>query len=224
MKILIIEDERELAKDIANYLSSENYHCEFASTYDEANEKITLYDYDCIVLDLMLPGGNGLDILTQLKAQNKEAGVIILSAKNALEDKISGLKLGADDYLAKPFNHAELSARIFSIIRRKQFDNSNLISLDELQIDLLSKNAWVNAVELNLTKKEFDLLLYFIGNKNKVISKGAIAEHLNGDLADLFDNHDFVYAHVKNLKMKLTKLGYQGAIKTIYGTGYKWEK
>lgn len=171
MKILIIEDETELSKSIAEYLSGESYLCEFATTFAEAMNKIEMFQYDCIVLDIMLPDGNGLTILEELKKQNKQDGVIIVSAKNALEDKIVGLQLGADDYLTKPFHLSELMARIYSIIRRKQFNNSNIIIQNELQIDLLAKTVTINNQNIDLTKKEFDLLLYFIGNKNKVISK-----------------------------------------------------
>jgi len=223
MKILIIEDELELAKDMSGFLSAQNYLCEFASTYKQAIEKIELYSYDCILLDLMLPGGDGLQILNRIKELKKQDGVMIISAKNAIEDKVKGLEIGADDYLAKPFNHSELAARVFSIIRRKQFDNSNKLIFEELQIDLLAKTVQVNQTKLNLTKKEFDLLLFFIGNKNTVISKNTLAEHLSGDIADMFDNHDFVYAHVKNLKKKLQEAGCDTYIKTVYGSGYKWE-
>jgi len=223
MKILIVEDEKELAQDIVNYLSGQNYLCEVAENYNQASEKILIYQYDCILLDLMLPDGNGLALLEELKKENKQDGVIIISAKNSTEDKVKGLQIGADDYLAKPFHHSELSARIHSIIRRKQFNSSNIIQLNEITIDLLGKTVKVNDVQILLTKKEIDLLLFFIGNKNRVISKSALAEHLSGDIADMFDNHDFVYAHVKNLKKKLTEAGYDNYIKTIYGTGYKWE-
>ena len=223
MKILIIEDEKELAKDIAKYLSGENYLCEVAASFNQAADKISAYQYDCILLDLMLPDGDGLRLLETLKKENKQDGVIIISAKNSIEDKVKGLQIGADDYLAKPFHHSELSARIHSVIRRKQFNNSNLIEQNEIKVDLLGKTVTVNGKAVNLTKKEFDLLLYFIGNKNRVISKGALAEHLSGDIADMFDNHDFVYAHVKNLKKKLSEEGYDNYLKTIYGTGYKWE-
>lgn len=223
MKILIIEDETELAESVAEYLSEENYLCEFAVTFTEAMYKIETFQYDCIILDIMLPDGNGLKILEELKNQNKQDGVIIVSAKNALDDKIKGLQLGADDYLTKPFHLSELMARIFSIIRRKQFNNSNIINQNELQIDLLAKTVSVNHEAIALTKKEFDLLIYFIGNKNKVISKSTLAEHLSGDFADMLDNHDFVYAHVKNLKKKLNDAGCDKYLKTVYGTGYKWE-
>lgn len=223
MKVLIIEDETELSKSIAEYLSEENYLCEFASTFLEAMHKIEMFDYACIILDIMLPDGNGLKILEELKNQNKQDGVIIVSAKNALDDKIKGLQMGADDYLTKPFHLSELMARIYSIIRRKQFNNSNVVTQNELQIDLLSKSVNINNQTISLTKKEFDLLIYFLGNKNKVISKSTLAEHLSGDFADMLDNHDFVYAHVKNLKKKLYDAGCGHYLKTVYGTGYKWE-
>lgn len=223
MKILIIEDEKELAQNIADYLSAENYLCEFAATYAQALEKINLYQYDCILLDLMLPGGSGLQILQTLKDLNKQEGIIIISAKNAIEDKVSGLKIGADDYLAKPFHLPELSARIYSVIRRKQFNNTNTIEQNELQIDIPAKTVKVKDEVVNLTRKEFELLLFFIGNKNRVVSKNALAEYLSGDIADMLDNHDFIYAHIKNLKKKLTDAGCGNYLKTIYGTGYKWE-
>lgn len=223
MKILIIEDEKELAKSISEYLSGESYLCEFAGTFGEAMDKIETFDYDCILLDIMLPDGNGLTLLEELKKQNKQDGVIIISAKNALDDKIKGLQLGADDYLTKPFHLSELMARIYSVIRRKQFNNSNIIKQNELQIDLLAKSVSIHNKTIILTKKEFDLLIYFIGNKNKVISKSTLAEHLSGDFADMLDNHDFVYAHVKNLKKKLYDAGCEHYLKTVYGTGYKWE-
>lgn len=224
MKLLIIEDETELAKSIAEYLSEESYLCEFAPTFKEAVQKIENFHYDCILLDITLPDGNGLTILEELKKQNKQDGVIIISAKNALDDKIKGLHLGADDYLTKPFHLSELMARIYSLIRRKQFSNSNIITQNELQIDLLAKTVFVNDQTIILTKKEFDLLIYFVGNKNRVISKSTLAEHLSGDFADMLDNHDFVYAHVKNLKKKLYDAGCNQYLKTVYGTGYKWEE
>ncbi|UZR99865.1 response regulator transcription factor [Chondrinema litorale] len=223
MKILIIEDESELAQDMVKYLTTEQYLCEWASDYKSAINKISSYDYDCILLDLMLPGGDGLSLLSELKKLHKQDGVIIISAKNSIDDKVNGLKLGADDYLAKPFHQAELAARIESLIRRRLFDSNNIITQNELSIDLLAKTVTIENNLVNLTKKEYDLLLFFIGNKNRVLSKSALAEHLSGDFADMFDNHDFVYAHVKNLKRKLKECGYGDYIKTIYGTGYKWE-
>lgn len=223
MKILIIEDENELADSISEYLSEENYLCEFARTYNQALDKIGSFHYDCVLLDIMLPDGNGMNILEELKRQDKQDGVIIISAKNALDDKIKGLQIGADDYLTKPFHLSELAARIYSVIRRKQFGNTNTVRQNELEIDLLAKTISVHNHPVILTKKEFDLLLYFVGNKNRVISKSTLAEHLSGDFADMLDSHDFVYAHIKNLKKKLNEAGCDNYLKTVYGTGYKWE-
>lgn len=223
MKILVVEDEPELARSIGDYLTDENYLCEFAATYADALNKIEIYDYDCILLDLTLPGGNGLRLLNELKEQQKADGVIIISAKDSLDDKVAGLQAGADDYLAKPFHLPELAARIYSVIRRKQFGNQHIIEQNELRINLPAKEVMVQDKPVNLTRKEFDLLLYFISNKNKVISKSALAEHISGEMADMFDNFDLVYAHIKNLKRKLQDAGCGNYLKTLYGSGYKWE-
>lgn len=223
MKILIIEDEPELSRSMGAYLSDESYLCEYAVSFSQAMEKVTTFDYDCILLDLMLPGGDGLKILEELRRQKKDDGVIIISARNSVDDRIKGLQIGADDYLAKPFHLPELAARIHSIIRRKQFGNVNVIELNELKVDLLGKEVRVNDQALALTKKEYDLLMYFISNKNRVISKAALAEHISGEMADMFGSYDFVYAHIKNLKRKLSDAGCDNYLKTIYGTGYKWE-
>ncbi len=223
MKILVIEDEAELAHSISSYLQGENYVCEVAGTFKEAYDKIIMFHYDCILLDIMLPDGDGLRLLEELKKEKKQDGVIIISAKDSLEDKITGLTIGADDYLPKPFHLSELRARIYSVIRRKQFDNTNQIDINELHIDLLSKTVHVQSKLVALTKKEFDLLLFLIGNKNRVVSKSAVAEHLSGDMANMMDNFDFIYSHIKNLKRKLLESGCRDYIKTVYGTGYKWE-
>lgn len=223
MKILIIEDEPELAKSIGAYLSGENYLCEYACTVHEAMDKIDLFEYDCILLDLTLPGGDGLNILEELKRMKKQDGVIIISAKNSVDDRVRGLQIGADDYLSKPFHLSELAARVHSVIRRKHFGSVNVIEQNELKVDLLGKEVSVHGKPLSLTRKEFDLLMYFISNKNRVISKSALAEHISGEMANMFDNYDFVYAHIKNLKKKLGEAGCDNYLKTIYGTGYKWE-
>jgi DNA-binding response OmpR family regulator len=222
MKILIIEDEEELSKSIVKYLQKESYTCDVAYSFREGMEKIDFFDYACIVLDISLPGGNGLQILKELKKEQKEDGVIVISARNSLDDKIAGLNLGADDYLAKPFHLPELCARIGSIIRRKQFHGNNVLVLNELSIDLQAKTILVNGIELDLTRKEFELLLYLVSNKNRVISRNAIAENLSGDSAELYDNFDFIYAHVKNLKKKLAAAGCSDYIKSVYGMGYKF--
>ncbi|BFN38064.1 response regulator transcription factor [Fidelibacter multiformis] len=223
MKILLIEDEQELAKSIIDYLTGNDFVCEWADNLDTALGKISAYDYDCILLDLMLPDGNGFEILKELKRQNKSDGVIIISAKETLETKIEGLQLGADDYLTKPFHLSELMARIQALIRRKNFNGNNILTYNEIKIDLLSKTVMVNEKKIDITKTEFELLLFLTGNKNRVLSKNAIAEHLSGDMADMLDNFDFVYAHIKNLKNKLKHAGCPDYIKTVYGLGYKWQ-
>ncbi len=223
MKILIIEDEIQLAESIQGYLKSNDFVIELASTIEIASEKIELYSYDCILLDLMLPDGNGFEILKKLQQLNKTSGVIILSAKETLETKIEGFNFGADDYLTKPFHLSELLVRIQALIRRKNFQGNNILTFEEINIDLQSKSVKVNNILIDTTKKEFELLLFLIGNKNKVLSKGSIAEHLSGDLADMLDNHDFIYAHIKNLKKKLNEASCRDYIKTVYGFGYKWQ-
>lgn len=222
MKILLIEDEKELSNNIVTYLSGDNYLCEQAFTFDEAMSKIDLYTYDCILLDLGLPGGDGLKILTEIKKRNIKSGIIIISARGSLDDKVVGLKIGADDYLAKPFSLPELSIRIYALMRRQQFSASNTLQSGDVEINLLSKTVKVVGNNVVLTKSEYELLIFLIGNKNRVISKNAIAEHLSGDMADMLDNHDFVYAHIKNLKSKLNNAGCNNCIKTVYGTGYQW--
>lgn len=224
MKLLIIEDERTLSQNIANYLSKEDYRCEQAYTFDDAIEKVTLYDYDCILLDLMLPGGNGLDILQVIKQKTNPTGVVIVSAKDSLDDKINGIKIGADDYLPKPFHLSELSVRVYSVIRGRHFSGNNLLTTQSITIDLLSKEVKVNGQSIVFTKSEYELLLFFISNRNQVITKSALAEHLSGDMADMLDNQDFIYAHIKNLKAKLAHAGCKNCIKNLYGIGYKWNE
>ncbi|MBL7872591.1 MAG: response regulator transcription factor [Cyclobacteriaceae bacterium] len=222
MKILIIEDEKQLVKSMAQFLRQESYVCEVAYTASEANEKILLFDYDCILLDISLPDGNGLKILEKLRENHKTDGVIMITAKGSFDDRIAGLNLGADDYLPKPFYLPELSARISAVIRRKRFDGNNKISFHEIDVDLLGKTVSVSGKEIELTRKEYDLLIFLIANKNRVVSKNAIAEHLSGDDAELMDKFDFIYSHIKNLKKKLTESGCADYIKTIYGLGYKF--
>lgn len=223
MKILVIEDEKELAESIISYFSGNGFVCEWAKSTESAMEKIICFEYECILLDLMLPDGNGFKILEELKKENKNDGVIIISAKDTLDTKIEGLQLGADDYLAKPFHLSELLARVQALLRRKKFKGNNILVFNEIQIDVLSKEVKVNNTKIELTKKELNLLLYLISNENKVLSKNAIAEHLSGDMADMLDNHDFIYTHIKNLKNKLKNAGSGNYIKTIYGIGYKWQ-
>lgn len=223
MKILIVEDEEQLSQNIATYLKQDNYACDIAGDFHSAMDKIDGFDYDCILLDITLPDGNGLNILRELKADKKTEGVIIISAKNALDDKIEGLKLGADDYIEKPFYLSELSARIAAVIRRLKFDGSSNIVVNEFLVDTGARTVFIDGKVLEITKTQYDLLLYFIVNKNRVLSKLAIAEHLSGDNIECFDNYDVVYAHIKNLKKKIAEVGGNDYIKSIYGMGYKFE-
>jgi DNA-binding response OmpR family regulator len=222
VKILIIEDEPSLNKSMVDYLQGQQYLVEAVANYKDALEKIECHQYDCIVMDLMLPGGNGLQLLQELKRNNKTDGVIIISARNELDDKITGLQLGADDYLTKPFHLPELSVRIAAIIRRKNLQGSNSLVFEEIVLEVAAKIVTVNGKEIVLTKKEYELLLYFLINKNRVLSKNAIAEHLWGDDMDLADNYDFIYTHIKNLRKKIIQAGAGDYIRSVYGMGYKF--
>ena len=223
MKVLLIEDEPELRKSIKEYLYQEGYLVESASDFIKALAKVADYEYDCVLVDLTLPYGNGLDIIKQLKEHNAKAGIIIISAKGSLDDKITGLDLGADDYLAKPFDLAELNSRIKALIRRKNFDGNKSIVINEITLVPDERSVKVNNSEVNLTAKEYDLLLFFITNKNRVISKNSIAEHLWGDDSDQMDSHDFIYVHLRNLRKKLLEKNCTDYIKTIYGIGYNFK-
>jgi len=221
LKILIIEDEPGLLESMADYFTEAGNICETATDYRSAMGKVSLYTYDCILLDITLPGGSGLNILKHLKENNNTEGVLIISAKNSLDDKLQGLNLGADDYLVKPFHLSELKARVTAIIRRKSFSGSNIIVYNEINIDLQAKEVRIHDQLVKFTRKEFALLLYFFANKGKVVSKNAIAEHLWGDTADMADNFDFIYSHVKNVRKKLDEAGCKDYIKAAYGMGYK---
>ncbi|OIR07628.1 transcriptional activator protein CzcR [mine drainage metagenome] len=208
---------------MVEFLSASGYVCESVFNFNDAVEKIEVYDYDCIILDIMLPGGSGLQILKYLKQNNKTDGVIIISAKDSLEDKISGIELGADDYLTKPFHLSELSVRVAAIIRRKKFQGQSVISIADIEIDTVGMTVKINQQPTELTQKEFQLLLFLIINKNKVISKNAIAEHLWGDDMDIASNFDFIYAHIKNLRKKIVAAGGEDRIRSVYGVGYKMQ-
>ena len=222
LKILIIEDEEGLRESIEEYFTEAGNICETAADYQIAMSKINLYRYDCILLDITLPGGNGMQILQTLKDNNHPDGVLIISAKNSLDDRIDGLNLGADDYLVKPFHLSELKARVSAIIRRKTFNGNNLLLFNEITIDLLAKDVKVGKSIVKLTRKEYALLLYFIANKGKVVSKNAIAEHLWGDGIDMANNFDFIYSHIKNIRKKLVEAGCNDYIQAAYGMGYKF--
>ncbi|MDP2385802.1 MAG: response regulator transcription factor [Bacteroidota bacterium] len=223
MKILLIEDEPELRKSVKQYLYQEGFLVESANDYQSASEKVNEYEYDCILIDITLPKGSGLDIVKQLKQKNSKAGVIIISAKNSIDDKITGLDLGADDYLPKPFELAELNARIKALIRRRNFGGNTSIVVNEIIISTDERTVKVNNELVQLTTKEYDLLLFFISNKNRVVSKNSIAEHLLGDNSDQMDNHDFIYVHLRNLRKKLAEKGCEDYVQTIYGIGYNFK-
>ncbi|MFN0290979.1 response regulator transcription factor [Pedobacter helvus] len=222
MKILVVEDEEILRLNIMDYLKAEGNVCDFADRFDTASEKMTLYDYDCILLDLTLPDGDGLKLLQQLKKEDKSDGVIIITARSSIDQRIEGLSLGADDYLIKPFHLSELSARILAVVRRRSFKGNDLIVFNELTIDIQRKTVKVNNLSINLTRKEFDLLLYFLANKSKVIAKSALVTHIWGDHADMADSFDFIYTHIKNLRKKLVDAGCKDYFHSVYGVGYKF--
>lgn len=223
MKILIVEDEKRLSDSILNYFKSEKYICDVASTFTQASERIFLYEYDCIVLDINLPDGSGFELISEIKKKNPETGIIIVSARDALQDKLSGLKLGSDDYLTKPFHLSELNARIQSILRRKKFTGENTIRLNELFIDLDSRKVSVGGFVISLTPKEYDLLVYLISNKNKLLSKNSISEYLWGDTMDMASSYDYIYTHMRNLRRKLLDAGCFDYIHTVYGIGYNFK-
>ncbi|WP_276496935.1 response regulator transcription factor [Pontibacter litorisediminis] len=222
MKLLIVEDEQVLLEEVSTYLTEQGYLCERASGFVEAEEKMLLYEYDVIVLDITLPDGSGLQLLKLLKQVNPEAGVLIVSARNALADKLEGLSLGADDYITKPFHLEELNARIHALIRRKYQHGHADIRIDDLRIDTVGKAVTVQGEELALTRKEYELLLYLVVNQNRMVSQQAIAEHLWGNSYDMADNFNFIYMHIKNLRKKLKQRTGREYIKTVYGLGYKW--
>jgi DNA-binding response OmpR family regulator len=222
MKVLIIEDEVGLLIAISNYLTRENYICEMAESFKKADEKLACYAYDIILLDITLPDGNGLELLTRIKKRQKMAGIIIISARDSLDDKVLGLDLGADDYMTKPFNLSELNARIKAVLRRKQFDGTNIMTFNEISVNTESRTVSIKGNDIVLTRKEYDLLLFFMTNRNRVLTKEAIAEHLWEDSIDLADNFDFIYTHLNNIRRKIRTAGGSDYIRTLYGLGYKF--
>lgn len=222
MKLLIVEDDQDLLRTILKYFDSFGYVLEKAKSIAQGKEKLVNHDYDCIILDLNLPDGNGISLLDIIKKGNKDTGVIILSANGSLETKIEGLEVGADDYLTKPFHLSELNARVKSIIRRKKYEGKNEVSFNEISIDTTAQEVSVNDKKLKLTKKEYELLLYLVINRNRVLTKQSISEHIWGDFIDRTDSYDFIYSHLKNLRKKIIEKGGKDYIQTIYGIGYKF--
>lgn len=222
MKILVIEDNLELAQNIVEYLQREGHICELADNNSKSVSKLGSFVYDCVVLDIMLPDGNGLDILRFIKSEKIQSCILIISAKNSLDDKVSGLELGADDYLTKPFHLPELNARLKALYRRKYIQGDKEIAFNEIRINVDTMETRVVDTDLELTRKEYALLVYFVTNKNRVLTRQSIAEHLWGDYADNLLNFDFVYQHVKNLRKKIIQAGGKDYIETVYGLGYKF--
>ncbi len=222
MKLLVIEDEIVLANNIRDFLIGEGYLCQLVDNFEAGIEKVSLYQYDCVLIDITLPGGSGLQIVERLKQISSSTGIIIISAKNSLNDKMTGLDLGADDYLTKPFHIAELNSRIKSVIRRRNFEGQIDIVFEEIKIILEQKAVYIGEMEIRLTRKEYDLLLFFIMNKMRVLTRESIAEHLYGDDADTADSFDFLYSQVKNLRKKIEDAGGIDYIHTVYGIGYKF--
>ena len=221
MKILIIEDERSLLASIVQYFNQEKFLCDTAASYDEGIHKIEGIQYDCIILDINLPGGSGLQLLKYLRQNKSHDGVIIISARDSLDDKIDGLDLGADDYLTKPFHLSELNARVRALIRRKYAAGANVLQVGSLKADLLSRTIIYSEQPISLSKNEYDLLLFLMTNKNRVVSRQAIAEHIHDGPSDQIPSFDFVYSHIKNVKKKLKEKGCQEIIQSVYGLGYK---
>lgn len=221
MKILLIEDEDALRELTARALGKEGYVVEEASSYDEAWDKLNLFSYDCVLLDIMLPDGNGLDLLRSFKAEGKAMNVIIISARDSLEDKVSGLDEGADDYLPKPFHTAELIARVKSVIRRASGGSRNGLTFGNVTVSQDARTAEAAGHPLTLLKKEYDILTYFIMRPGHIIDKSVLAEAVWGDDIYQADNFDFIYSQVKNLRKKLEEAGADIEIKSVYGFGYK---
>lgn len=222
MKILVVEDEAELRKSLVSYLSNQGYLVESAATLKEAEEKVLVYDYDGLLLDINLPDGLGLSLLKDLKKNKKDCGVIVLSARDSIDDKINGLELGADDYLPKPFHLQELNARLRAVLRRRLFNGNQLLEVAGIQVDIDSRKVTSKGKSLEISGKEFDILLFLMVNKNRVLTKESIAEHVWGDYVDQMDSFDYLYTHIKNLRKKLISVD-EDHIKSVYGIGYKFD-
>ncbi len=221
MKLLIVEDEPGMRDNMQLSLQQENYIVETAADYHAARDKLAVYQYDCILLDIGLPGGTGLTLLEELKSEGRHDGVLIVSAKDSIEDKVAGLNLGADDYLPKPFHFAELHARVKSLLRRKATNGTNIITIENVQLNTDKRTVEVAGFELSLNRKEYDILEYLVINKNRLVNKTALAEHVWGDNIDEVNSFDFIYSQIKNLRKKLKDQKASIEIKAVYGIGYK---
>lgn len=222
MKLLVVEDELDIRQAIEDFFKKSGGIVISVQNKFEAEDRLLMHQFDAVILDVSLPDGSGIDLIPIIKTTQENAGVLILSAKNSLDDKIKGLDVGADDYLTKPFHIAELNSRVKALIRRNIFNGENSLSLNEILINLTENQAYVQGALLELTKKEFSLLLYFFNNKNRILTKESIAEHLWGDDLDFIENYDFIYTHIKNLRKKISGVGGNDYLKTVHGIGYKY--
>lgn len=222
MKLLIVEDNNRLLDTIQQTLSAAGFLCEIADSFLSASEKLALYRYDLIVVDINLPDGSGLELIKACKSNAPETGIVVISARNSIDNKVEGLELGADDYLTKPFDIAELIARVKSVIRRRNFKGDQVVCSNGISVETLAREVFVNDTSVDLTRSEYNILLFLLSNPNRVLTKESIAEHIWGDNMDLVDSFDFIYSHIKNLKKKITDAGGTNPVKTVYGVGYKW--
>ncbi len=223
MKLLLVEDNLRLQQSIEEFLEKNRFLVETASDYEAAFEKLKMYAYDIYLIDINLPDGSGLDLIREIKKDTPEAAIIVISARDSLDQKIEGIELGADDYITKPFELAELAVRVKSLHRRKKFSGSNRMKLANIELDSFTRQVFIAEHEVKLTKSEYQLLLYFFSNPNRTITKESLAEHIWGDHMDLADSFDFIYSHVKNLRRKIVQAGHPDVIKAVYGIGYKLE-
>jgi len=223
MKILIVEDEPQMLENMTKDLEAEGYLIESAATYVQARDRIGVYEYDCILLDINLPDGNGLELLKIIKKKGLEDGVIIVSARDSLDDKLEGLDLGADDYLPKPFHMAELRARVKAVLRRRNFEGQDELRFGNIAINTANRTLFIEKKEVELNRKEYDVLLYLASNRDRLVNKTALAEHVWGDNIDQADSFDFIYSQIKNLRKKLDSHSADIEIKAVYGIGYKMQ-
>jgi DNA-binding response OmpR family regulator len=220
--VLLVEDEKPLSESVSQYLTDCGINCTQAFTYNTAVNKLGASVFDCVVIDIGLPDGSGIDLINYIKKKKIDSGLIIVTARNSLEDKLEGFNTGADDFLVKPFHLSELNARINALVRRKKFDGKEVLDYNEISIQLQSKTVFINGIKINLTKKELELLVYFISNNNKIITKDAIAYSLWKNNADLAVSSEIIYTHIKNLRKKLVENGAKDYVQAMYGVGYKF--
>lgn len=221
MKVLLVEDEHTLADEIVNFLAELQYECDTADTVKSATSILAERYFDVILLDLGLPDGDGLDILKTIKMDQADSIVVILSAKGDIKDRIEGLELGADDYLPKPFSLAELHARIQAIIRRKFATNGNVFQIGDFDVDLAMRMVYYKDKQIELYRKEFDILSYLILNKNRPLSRSQLYEHVWGDLSISNGDSNYIDVHIKNIRRKLAVYASVDWLKSVRGIGYK---